>query len=297
MCRRSRSTSSPTSPTRVTSISTRPVGALSAMRAPWRSNWMMSPSCASSTCSSRLDAAHHPLGDAGVLRQLAVLAVNRHEVARPDQREHQLQLLGAAVSGDVDVLHVGRDDVGAAAGDVAHRAGDRLLVAGNRARREHHGVVGTELDEAVIVDGDARERRLRFALRAGRDAEHVLRGVVRHVGVANLHARRERAGSRGAGRSRRSGRCCGRRTRPCARTAPRGRRAPASGRCSTRTAATTSLPCVLVNSSSNASMTSISGPVKPLRSTLVLSANSASTPCEPSSAKRCRSKCSPSIGV
>jgi hypothetical protein len=42
--------------------------------------------------------------------------------------------------------------------------------------------------------------------------------------------------------------------------------------------ATTSLPCVLVNSSSNASMTSISGPVNPLRSTLVLSPNSARTP-------------------
>jgi hypothetical protein len=37
--------------------------------------------------------------------------------------------------------------------------------------------------------------------------------------------------------------------------------------------------------------------VKPLRSTLVLSEKSASTPCAPSSAKRCRSKCSPSIGV
>ena len=61
--------------------------------------------------------------------------------------------------------------------------------------------------------------------------------------------------------------------------------------------ATTSLPCVLVNISSKASMTSISGPVNPLRSMLVLSANSASTPLRPSSANRCRSKCSPSIGV
>ena len=55
--------------------------------------------------------------------------------------------------------------------------------------------------------------------------------------------------------------------------------------------ATTSLPSVLVKISSNASMTSISGPVKPLRSTFVLSEKSASTPWAPSSAKRCRSKC------
>ncbi len=62
-------------------------------------------------------------------------------------------------------------------------------------------------------------------------------------------------------------------------------------------AATTSLPCVLVKTSSNPSMTSISGPVNPLRSMFVLSAKSASTPCRPSSANRWRSKYSPSIGV
>ena len=168
---------------------------------------------------------------------------------------------------------------------------------GNRARREDDRVVGPELDEAVVVDGDARERRLRLALRAGRDAEHVLRRVVRHVGVADLHARRARAGSRAAARSRCSARCCGRRTPPCARTAPPGRRAPACGRCSRRTSRRRACRAVLVKSSSNASMTSISGPVKPLRSMFVLSANSASTPCAPSSANRCRSKCSPSIGV
>ncbi len=62
-------------------------------------------------------------------------------------------------------------------------------------------------------------------------------------------------------------------------------------------AATISRPLALVKISSNASMTSVSDPVKPRRSTLVLSASSASTPSVPSSPKRCRSKCSPSIGV
>ena len=56
-------------------------------------------------------------------------------------------------------------------------------------------------------------------------------------------------------------------------------------------AATISRPVVLVKISSNASTTSSSEPVKPRRSMFVLSANSASTPAEPSSAKRWTSKC------
>ena len=62
-------------------------------------------------------------------------------------------------------------------------------------------------------------------------------------------------------------------------------------------AATTSCPVALVKISSNASTTSRSEPVKPRRSMFVLSANSASTPSRPSSAKRWTSKCSPSSGV
>ena len=56
-------------------------------------------------------------------------------------------------------------------------------------------------------------------------------------------------------------------------------------------AATTIIPGVLVKISSNASTTSISDPEKPLRSMLVLSPNSASTPWPPSSAKRWKSNC------
>ena len=49
---------------------------------------------------------------------------------------------------------------------------------------------GPQADEAVIVDRDARQGRPRLALRAGRQAQNVLRRVVRHVGIADLHARR-----------------------------------------------------------------------------------------------------------
>ena len=61
--------------------------------------------------------------------------------------------------------------------------------------------------------------------------------------------------------------------------------------------ATTILPSALVKISSKASVTSSSDPETPLRSMFVLSARSASTPAEPSSASRCRSTGSPSSGV
>ena len=43
----------------------------------------------------------------------------------------------------------------------------------------------------VVVDGDARQRRLRLSLRAGADADDVLRRVVADVAVADLHAGRD----------------------------------------------------------------------------------------------------------
>ena len=57
----------------------------------------------------RLAPGEHALGDARMLRQLPELAVNRHEIARPHERQHQLQLLLAAVARDVDVLDALRE--------------------------------------------------------------------------------------------------------------------------------------------------------------------------------------------
>ena len=44
------------------------------------------------------------------------------------------------------------DDIHAAAGNVVHHAADRLLVAGDGARRDHHAVALDQLDMAMIVD-------------------------------------------------------------------------------------------------------------------------------------------------
>ena len=139
----------------------------------------------------RIASLEDPRRDAAVLRQLAIFAVHRDEEPRLDQRQHQLQFLFAAVARDVDVLDAFVDHVGAAAGEVVDDPADRLLVAGNRSRRQHDGVVRPDLDVAVIVDRDARQRRHRLALRAGREAEDVLRRVVVDLRVANLHAGRD----------------------------------------------------------------------------------------------------------
>ena len=72
----------------------------------------------------RLAPGEHALGDARVLRQLPELAVNRHEIARPDERQHQLQLLLAAVARDVNVLDALVNHVGAAPRDVVDHAPD-----------------------------------------------------------------------------------------------------------------------------------------------------------------------------
>ncbi len=131
--------------------------------------------------------------------ELPVLPVYRHEVARPDQRQHELQLFLAAVPGHVDVLDPLVDDLGAAPGDVVHHPADGLLVARDLPRREHHDVVGLELDVAVVVDGDPRQRRLRLALRPGADADDVLR--------RGSCARRCRGSARPAGIRRYPSRC------------------------------------------------------------------------------------------
>ena len=128
------------------------------------------------------DALRHPR----MLGELAVLAMDRHEIAWLDQREHELQLLGAGVSRHVHVLHVVGDHGGPAPGDVAHRPRDCLLVARDRPRREHYRIVGTDLDVAMVVDGDAGQRRPRLALRPGSEAEHVLRRVALNVHVTDL---------------------------------------------------------------------------------------------------------------
>ena len=65
--------------------------------------------------------------------------------------------------------------VDAAAGKVVHHPADRLFVAGDGARGNARPIALLQLDVPVIVDGDARQRRVGLALRAGDEADDVLR--------------------------------------------------------------------------------------------------------------------------
>ena len=163
------------------------------------------------------------------------------------------------------------DDVGAAAGDVVHHPADRFFVAGDGPRREHDDVAGASLTwrwSSMAIRGRAA---MRLALRARAQADDVLRRRSLRHRCRESARRPAAAGSRAAGRSASSDACRGRRTPPCGRTAPPGRRRSAGGRCSTRTSRRRSCPSALVKISSKASTTSRSEPVKPRRSALVLS--------------------------
>ena len=79
----------------------------------------------------RIAPREHARGDPGVLGEMPVFPMDRHEIARSDEREHELQLFLAAVPGDVHVLDAFVHDFGAAPREVIHDASDRFLVSRN----------------------------------------------------------------------------------------------------------------------------------------------------------------------
>ncbi len=122
-CRRSRSTSSPISPVRVPSIRMRPTGAFPATLAPSASIAHDVAVLDEQDLRLRIAAGEHPPRDARVVGQLPVLAVHRDEVAGLHQRQDQLQLFLAAMSGHVHVLDALVDHGRAAAGEMIHARG------------------------------------------------------------------------------------------------------------------------------------------------------------------------------
>ena len=173
--RRSRSTSSPTSPLRVPSIRILPAGPFFRRRAPVP----VEPHHVAVLGQQHFRPPRDLRRDPGVPGQLAVLPMYRHEVLRPDQGQDEFELFLAAVARHMDVLHAGGDDLGPPPGDVVHHPADRLLVAGDLPGREHDDVVRVQLDVPVVVDRDARQRRLRLPLRPRAQADDVLTGSLR----------------------------------------------------------------------------------------------------------------------
>ena len=117
--------------------------------------------------SVRVDA--HVLRQPRVLREVPVLAVDRHERPRPGQADHGLELLLRRVPADMHVLAARRahvEHLAAGAVQVVDGRVHRRLVARNRAGGEHDGVAVLQAHVAVVARGHARERRHRLALRA-----------------------------------------------------------------------------------------------------------------------------------
>ena len=91
------------------------------------------------------------------------------------------QLAGARVAGDVHDRVALVDDVGAELGQPVDDPEDGVLVAGDQAGREHHGVTGLDLDPVVVAVRDPGQRRQRLALRAGRDDDDLFGREVRRA--------------------------------------------------------------------------------------------------------------------
>ena len=137
----------------------------------------------------------------GVAEELPVFSVNRNEVARAHEVQEHFLLFLAGVAGNVDraaVIVV--IDQGALAEHVVQHAEDGFFIAGNDARGEDHGVALVEREQAVIIHGDARERRHGLGLAAAdqhhqffrRERIDVLRAHHQAVGNAQaVHAVRD----------------------------------------------------------------------------------------------------------
>ena len=90
-------------------------------------------------------------------KQLPIFAVNRYEVARAHQVQHQLLLFLAGVPGNVQqAAAVVVIDQRLAAVHMIEHAENRFFVAGNDARRQDHGVLRIHAEQPVIIHGDPR---------------------------------------------------------------------------------------------------------------------------------------------
>ena len=135
------------------------------------------------------DRAMHRSRHLRVQLELAVFAVNRNEILRLHQVDDQLQLFLAGVSADVHRRRraVVVNHMRIAAEEVIDDAIDRLLIAGNDARRKHHRVARLNARVLVIINRGARQRRHRLALRAADQHANFFRRQVADLRRMNQH--------------------------------------------------------------------------------------------------------------
>jgi len=100
--------------------------------------------------------------------QMAILAVDRHEITRAGELKHRLKLFLTGMAGDMNLGNFLVIDVGAAPIEVIDHIRNRFLVARNKLRGENHGVTRFELDCLVVIQGNTMEHREGLTLAAGR---------------------------------------------------------------------------------------------------------------------------------
>ena len=113
-----------------------------------------------------------------------VVAVDRQDVARLDEVEHELELLLVAVPGGVDRRVARRHDAAPDVVEPVDRLVDGALVARDRRRGEDDRVALVQLDLRVVAVGHAAQRAQRLALGSGRDRRRASRRASRRARAA-----------------------------------------------------------------------------------------------------------------
>ena len=120
-----------------------------------------------------LGDAHHD-GQVTVGLEHTVFAVDRDEILRLDQFQHEFQFFLAGMARYVDFLIPAGDDVGTEAHEVIDGAADAGFIARDRRCRNDDRIARHDADTAVIVRSHARQAGHRFALAARRQDEDLI---------------------------------------------------------------------------------------------------------------------------
>ena len=129
-------------------------------------------------------------GERGVRGEVPVLAVDRQHVARAQDvvavQQFACGRVAAHVNLRVALVHHLRAELRQAVDDAV----DRVLVAGDEARRQDDGVALPHLD-LVLEVGHAREHRHRLALRPGAHVDDAVVGKIERLAQVHEHAVRD----------------------------------------------------------------------------------------------------------
>ena len=225
------------------------------------------------------------------------VAVDRHDVLRPREVEHHLELFLVAVAGGVDRRVAGGHDVAADLVEPVDRLVDRALVARDRRGGEDDGVAALELDLRVVAERHPAQRlsgspwepvEITTSFSSGNWSTS--RGWTSMPSGTSMWPERAADVDVLAHRAARA-------ARPCARWRPRRRRPAARGGCSRRSRSRRSGPCSGGRRARGCGPTIDSLSETPGRSALVESPHSSSSRSRPISASRAMSAGAPPTGV